>query len=84
MQPASSAALLFGTAAHALDFDDYELIASTHPSAVIVSALLAMVEQCNAAHEPGPAGKQVLRLWRNKRDRQSYHVRGSIRTGRAG
>jgi 2-methylcitrate dehydratase PrpD len=48
MQSASSAALLFGTAAHALDFDDYELVASTHPSAVLVSALLAMAKQCNA------------------------------------
>ena len=48
MQSASSSALLFGTAAHALDFDDYELVASTHPSAVLVSALLALAEQCNA------------------------------------
>jgi 2-methylcitrate dehydratase PrpD len=48
MQTASSAALLLGTAAHALDFDDYELIASTHPSAVLVSALLAMAKQCNS------------------------------------
>jgi len=33
-----------GIAAHAIDYDDHELHASTHPSAVLVSALLAMVE----------------------------------------
>ena len=35
-------ALSLGTAAHALDFDDYDIPASTHPSAVLVSALLAL------------------------------------------
>ena len=34
-------ALETGTAAHALDFDDYEELGSTHPSAVIVPALIA-------------------------------------------
>lgn len=45
-QPLSlaAAATINGIAAHALDFDDQELHASTHPSAVLVSALLAMVE----------------------------------------
>ena len=39
---APAAALVNGTAAHAHDFDDYEIPASTHPSAVIVPALLAI------------------------------------------
>ncbi|MFP6730811.1 MAG: MmgE/PrpD family protein [Alphaproteobacteria bacterium] len=39
---APAAALVNGAAAHALDFDDYETIASTHPSAVIIPALLAL------------------------------------------
>ena len=34
-------ALIMGVAAHALDFDDYEISGSTHPSAVICSSLLA-------------------------------------------
>ena len=37
-------ALVLGTAAHALDFDDYEDVGSTHPSACIVPALLALAE----------------------------------------
>jgi len=40
----AAAAMVNGVAAHAIDFDDHELHASTHPSAVLVSALLAMVE----------------------------------------
>jgi 2-methylcitrate dehydratase PrpD len=35
-------ALYLGTAAHALDYDDYEEPGSTHPSAVIVPALLSL------------------------------------------
>ncbi len=34
-------ALILGTAAHALDFDDVHQISSTHPSAPIVAALMA-------------------------------------------
>ncbi len=41
----TAAALVNGTAAHAIDFDDYEAPASTHPSAVILGALLALSEQ---------------------------------------
>ena len=40
----AGAAMINGAAAHAIDFDDHELHASTHPSAVLVSALLAMVD----------------------------------------
>ncbi len=39
---ATGRALIFGTAAHALDFDDYELPGSTHPSAPVYGALLAL------------------------------------------
>lgn len=40
--PATAAALLNGVAAHALDFDDYEIPGSTHPSAPVLGALLAL------------------------------------------
>lgn len=43
-------ALMLGTAAHALDFDDYEPLGSTHPSAAIVPALLAMAERRAFTH----------------------------------
>lgn len=46
--PASSAALFHGAAAHALDFDDTNHPAYAHPSAVLVSALLAVAPLVNA------------------------------------
>ena len=39
------AALANGTAAHALDYDDYESAGETHPSAVLVPALLALAQE---------------------------------------
>jgi 2-methylcitrate dehydratase PrpD len=39
---AGAAALVNGAAAHVLDFDDYEIPGSTHPSAPIVPVLLAL------------------------------------------
>ncbi len=48
------AALVNGTAAHALDFDDYDLPTSGHPSAVLVPALLALAE------ERGASGRALL------------------------
>ncbi|MCB1395959.1 MAG: MmgE/PrpD family protein [Rhodobacter sp.] len=45
--PPEAIALALGTAAHALDYDDVNLDSVTHPSAVIVPALLAV-----AAHHP--------------------------------
>lgn len=36
-----TAALIYGTAAHALDYDDVHQFSSTHPSAPIVAALMA-------------------------------------------
>ena len=41
---AEACALVWGTAAHALDFDDVHMTSVTHPSAVLVAALEAMVQ----------------------------------------
>ncbi len=46
--PAPWAALANGTAAHALDFDDYEDPGATHASAVLVPALFALGEERQA------------------------------------
>ena len=51
--PAPSAALLNGTYAHALDFDDTHLPSILHPSASIVPAALA------AAQDIGAGGRQL-------------------------
>ncbi len=51
---APAAALVNGTAAHALDFDDNFLAAATHASAVLVPALLAMAEGV------GASGRQMI------------------------
>src|SRR4051794_21006315 len=40
--PVLSAALVNGTASHALDFDDVNLALTGHPSVVLLSALLAL------------------------------------------
>jgi len=42
---AMTCALTLGTAAHALDFDDYEVPGSTHPSAPILGALLGLMSE---------------------------------------
>ena len=52
--PAPWAALVNGTAAHALDYDDVSEPALTHPSAALVPALLAL------ALERGCSGAQVI------------------------
>lgn len=44
---APHAALINGTAAHALDFDDNDKPGATHPSAVIYPSLLALAEERN-------------------------------------
>lgn len=51
---ALQAAMINGTAAHALDFDDCSTTMGGHPSAPVVPALLAL------AQERGAAGKAVL------------------------
>ncbi|WFE33894.1 MmgE/PrpD family protein [Micromonospora sp. WMMD975] len=50
--PASAAALVNGTLAHALDFDDTHLPSVLHPSAAVVPAALAVAE---AAKSSGPS-----------------------------
>ena len=52
--PPSSAALVNGAAAHALDFDDVNLAVPGHPSVAILPALLALAE------ERGSSGADVL------------------------
>jgi 2-methylcitrate dehydratase PrpD len=46
--PADRAALLNGTAAHALDYDDVDDLLIAHPSAVLVPAVLATAERAGA------------------------------------
>ncbi|NNJ75175.1 MAG: hypothetical protein HKP56_08440 [Anderseniella sp.] len=43
----AACALKNGTAAHAIDYDDYEELGSTHPSAVLVPALCALAGRGN-------------------------------------
>jgi 2-methylcitrate dehydratase PrpD len=52
--PTASAALLNGTLAHALDFDDTHLPSVLHPSATVVPAALA------AAEAAGASGRDLL------------------------
>ena len=51
------AALVNGTAAHALDYDDMCFVSLAHPSAPLVSALLALGEQTSAS------GKNILEAY---------------------
>jgi 2-methylcitrate dehydratase PrpD len=43
------AALLYGTAAHALDYDDVSMLAICHPSAPVLAALLAAEDWANVS-----------------------------------
>lgn len=52
--PTASAALLNGTLAHALDYDDTHLPSVLHPSAAVVPAALA------AAEDAGASGRDLL------------------------
>src|SRR5579883_2817676 len=47
--PALSAALVNGTAAHALDYDDVNLAMPGHPSVAMLPALLALAEETHAS-----------------------------------
>ena len=47
--PALSAALVNGTAAHALDYDDVNLAMPGHPTVAILPALLALAEETHAS-----------------------------------
>ncbi len=75
--PAQEAALINGTAAHALDYDDVAL--AGHPSAVLVPALLAEGEAI------GASGAELMRaylvgyeVWAElvSRDADPYHLKG--------
>lgn len=75
--PAPAAALAYGTAAHALDYDDVGL--SGHPSAVLVPAILA------EAAERGASGDLMARayiggyeVWAELigRDKDQHHLKG--------
>lgn len=44
---AADRALVLGTASHALDYDDVCMLATCHPSAPVISALLCQLEQCD-------------------------------------
>src|SRR5262245_50313187 len=74
---ASDRALLYGTAAHALDYDDTAL--SGHPSAVLVPAILAEAEEVGA---DGPAMIAAYvagyELWAEliARDQDQHHRKG--------
>lgn len=52
----ADAALVFGAASHALDYDDVSMLATCHPSAPPVAALLAMLP----LHRPGLSYGEVL------------------------
>jgi 2-methylcitrate dehydratase PrpD len=52
--PVMSAALVNGSASHALDFDDVNMAMTGHPSVVLLSALLALAE------ERGSSGRDVM------------------------
>jgi len=49
--PALSAALLNGTAAHALDYDDVNLAMPGHPTVAVLPAVLALAEERGASGE---------------------------------
>jgi 2-methylcitrate dehydratase PrpD len=75
--PAPDLALLYGVAAHALDYDDTALLG--HPSAVLVSAILA------EANEVGADGKAMItayvagyETWAEliRRDQNQHHAKG--------
>ncbi|ADV14803.1 uncharacterized protein involved in propionate catabolism [Mesorhizobium australicum WSM2073] len=57
MLSVGGAAFLNGVRSHALDFDDYEFVGSTHPSAPILAALLAV------GFRDGLTVGDILRAW---------------------
>jgi len=75
--PSAQAGLVYGTAAHALDFDDTGL--NGHPSAVLVPAILAVAE-----HVPADGRRMVaaylagFEVWAElaARERDPHHEKG--------
>lgn len=82
------AALLNGTAAHALDFDDVDDSLIGHPSAVLVPAALAVAEDVGAAGHQLVAGYWVglltMRALAAAIDIQAHYSRGWHSTGTLG
>lgn len=56
--PATDAALVYGTASHVLDYDDVSMLAVCHPSAPVLSALIAA--SFVAPREAGVSGRALL------------------------
>lgn len=86
--PALSAALINGTCAHALDYDDVNFHMSGHPSAAIFPALWALGERLNscwkdvvtayvAGHE---AGCRIGRLLAPSHYALGFHTTGTVGT----
>jgi 2-methylcitrate dehydratase PrpD len=69
--PAPNAALINGTLAHSLDFDDTHLPSVLHPSASVVPAVLAMAERT------GRSGRDLLVA-------AAVGIEVTVRTGMAG
>jgi 2-methylcitrate dehydratase PrpD len=74
---APDAALLYGTAAHALDYDDTGL--SGHPSAVLVPAILAEAQETDVdGATMGKAYVAGYEVWAELigRDKDQHHLKG--------
>ncbi len=83
----AAAAMVAGTAAHALDYDDYEVPGSTHPSAVLVPAILGAAKgrevTLDAALRAYAAGYEaIIRLGRGLG--YGHYIRGWHATGTLG
>jgi 2-methylcitrate dehydratase PrpD len=86
--PASMAALVNGTASHALDYDDVNTAMTGHPTVAILGALLALAE---ARHDPGrdvvcafvagyEAQCRVAQAVGNAPYQRGFHATGTIGT----
>lgn len=74
---AAAAALVNGTAAHALDYDDVAM--SAHPSAVLVPAVMALADEFGASgREMVTAYAVGYELWADlaRRDQDHHHRKG--------
>jgi 2-methylcitrate dehydratase PrpD len=87
--PARSAALLHGTVAHALDYDDVNMAMPGHPSVAILPAVMALAEERGASGEAVMAAfaagyETACRLGRalapGHYDGLGFHATGTIGT----
>jgi 2-methylcitrate dehydratase PrpD len=76
----SSAALVNGTAAHLLDYDDVAIASRTHPSAVILPALMAVAEDRQIPEDrvldAYTAGAAAIRALTVIMPRDAHYARG--------